>query len=593
MSETNNPIEQDFGFEPKARDSHDIKTLPGGVKNALLVATLVGAFGGACASRESSAAPVEPTSAEQNDPTLVPQKPLSTPESTEVPSTMMPTEVVEEVETFSSITEGLTVVPGTREEVDKAFVVTEDTQVFRVPITENEGRDDLDVSKGVVVGDIEKGVVVPVGQTLRMVDKDGKEIRLALVKDVVGESAVHVVVIQDKEGNVFATEREDGPIATGVITNIGEYPTEDVETLSKVFEQFVNFQRTGGEFKNGAEYTSDFIFGIGKYTEEETDFLLEMVKRLNSSDSEEEKFISKVKGFVNVDISKSENGDIWFTLSESNELREIDLSFLQGGSTQVVESSVGMSEEEQVMAESIVDLQGLGVFLEDLEQRDLVLEYLEFQEVLNGCNGDVEELRNANTGNEAWDRVFGILADHVEGGGKVNSIALAFVMREAFPEVGFPRIQDKIRDDFTEVLGDISYSYYDYVALFAGTFNRNQMMRGPTAFGGTFRTGPTNLIYPFLAPGDILLPPREEVRNNPQIGKLQAILGKIVAKDGTIFLLVTEIDEDGVMRMFVSKDNEDNLVSNTGSRDIIRGVWIAPELPPGAEPMDPPPKADE
>ncbi|MCD4811567.1 hypothetical protein K8R14_03115 [bacterium] len=524
---------------------------------------------------------------EEYDPTLVQQEPLSTPtpESSEVSPTptMMPTEVVEEeVETFLSITEGFTVVPGTREEVDKPFVVSKDAQAFRIPITENDGRDVLDISKAISVGDIKEDVVVPVYEILVMVDKEGNEVKIALVEDVVGESAVHAVVIQDKEENIFATEREDGAIATGVITNLGEYPAEDVETLSKVFEQFVNFQRTGGEFKNGAEYTSDYIFGIDKYTEEETDLLLEMLKRLNSSDSEEESFISKVKGFVNVDISVSENGDIWFTLSESNELREVDMSFLQGDFPQVVESSVGMSEEEQVMAENILDLQGFGVFLEDLEQGEQVSEFLKLQEDLNGCNGNVVCLGEISKP----------LAEYVENGGDLNSIALAFVVREYFPDFGFPKLGDEIRRTPREVLQDISFSYYNYVELFDLKFNNKQIMRSPTTYGGTFYTGPENQVYSFLVPGDILFFEGENYWGNPETAGFQIILAKIVAEDGSISLLVAGTNGDSEIVVYTSKDNVDNLITKNGQGSVIRGGWIAPELPPGADPMPTPPKAD-
>lgn len=562
----------------------------------LVIASLVAGATGACKAPEALASSDEEQPPIQDyNPTLVPQEPLSTPESPEVSSTptMLPTEVVEEVETFSSFTEGLTVVPGTREEVNKPFEIIEDAVLIRIPTTENDGRKVLDTSKAVSMADIEQGVVVPVGEVLTMVDQDGKEIKLALVEDVVGESAVHVVVIQDKEGEVFATEREGGAIATGVITNLGEYPPEAVETLSEVLGKFIAFQEAGGEFKNGAKYDSDFIFGIDKYTEEEMDFLLEMVKRLNESDSVEDSFISRIKGYVNIDISKSENGDIWFTLSTSNELREIDLSSLvQGSSTQVVESTVGMTEQEAEMAESILDLQGFGIFLEDVDQREQVLEFLKFQGVLNECNGDVEKLRAVVTGNENMDKAFKILADHVEGGGEVNSIVLAFVMKESFPDFEFPKLGDEIRRIPREVLQDISFSYYNYVDLFDLKLNNKEIMRSPTTYGGTFYTGPTNLIYPFLAPGDILFFEGEDYWGNPEAVGFQVILAKIVAENGSISLLVAGTNEGGEIVVYVSKDNEDHLLTKGGQGSVVRGGWVAPESPPGADPIPTPPKAD-
>ncbi|MCD4756252.1 hypothetical protein K8R20_01380 [bacterium] len=245
-------------------------------------------------------------------------------------------------------------------------------------------------------------------------------------------------------------------------------------------------------------------------------------------------------------------------------------------------------EPTPTATEVVVDLSGLEVFANDPEQKGQVLEFVKFRDALNGCNGSVESLRTVDTGNEEMNSAMRLLADHVEQGGKWNSIALAFALKEAFPDLGVPKIGDEIRETVIEVFRDNSDPRLNpdvpfMIAVMNKGYDFPQLAIIPTLNGGSILLGPPEDLYPKLDGGSIIFRKNIEIKENREMGDLQIVLAKSVGVEGEIFLLVVEFDEEGKMTVYTSQENEDELITNKQFviKDGYSGPNIFPSSPPG------------
>ncbi|MCD4811635.1 hypothetical protein K8R14_03465 [bacterium] len=587
-----------FGFKPKARDSHEIRTLPKGVKPAISAAVLAAIMTSsgivACTSKESSAAPVEPTPTEQYNPTLVME---TLPDPTDVgatftpvpPPTLEPTEVIEKEVDFLGMMEGLEVV--SREEVSSVYETIQGTTVFEIPVTEGK-RSFVDSSRAVSMYEMGAGILLPGSEVVTMVDGQGVEIKMVIVEDILtsgDNKSILVLVVKDKEGELFTTEQEDsGALVTGVIPNFREYTPEQVETLSQSLEKFREYQEQMGAFRNGAKYPYSLVFGEGE--NEVISFLGEMMKRLNESDSTEPDFIAKFDEYVNSRLTLTEDGALIVTFLQEDTLLQSDLSDLSVGGfpPQESPSSKGMTLEEEEMVESLVNLSGMGVFLNDPKQKEQVLEFVKFRDALNGSNGSVEGLGKINTDNENMNNAMEFLANFVEQGGEWNSIALAYALRIAFPDLGVPKLGDKPQGTVVEVFRDnsdprLSEGIPIMIDVMNLGYDFPQLAIIPTLYGGSIALGPPEDLYPKLDSGSIIFRKNIEIKENPEMDKLQVVLAKSVASDGSISYLIVELDEEGKMIVYTSQDNKDELIANKQwvIKDGYSGPNIFPSSPPG------------
>ncbi|HCC67890.1 TPA: hypothetical protein DEP90_01590 [Patescibacteria group bacterium] len=541
---------------------------------------------GACASKPSSP-DKDPTTLPTDVPTILYDPTLES-KPTELPTLATETPVETEVSPQSiELNDVLTGDIEPKELVDPYVVtVNPETLMFGIPLTE-EGF--IENDKKVV--NVQSDGDFKIDEVFELTDTEtGEKKEIGVVSHPYSGNHMIVVVMNstDAEGNLtdFVTKNETAENSISYLSSDIEESTDKVKNMLSILANVAEYQDTNGslgidDLEDLYKYLMDLDnIVIDENIEGSLDIDAELLAWKESADLVIDMLtnvLGDTEGYLDIRVTLSRNNAtdepqgeymvITFSLGQEgfvgqgDDLLALFDSYMNTTPLPYQGDGVGMTDEEVDKIRKIYsnDPENIEFFTENAQEGDMVLEILKVQKIFEGYDESsdktfVEYLTELVDGNIQdsekllIEKILEFFSLHPEVDETLEGTGFVMLLGDLFPELPIPYLGEEVmsvREMFPE---EIIKVLIKPLGLEHKHKTLSDLMENIVFMTGFIETNFFRVEF---------LPIPVQSLMNDQPGKIMVILDKKVDQNEKAYLLVTYMDDNGIIKVFIV--NEQNI----------------------------------